>query len=1234
MPGGHIFNKDGTRMIKVRNTPQTPSLEMTPSHDTHPNGLSSEAVAGPNASSSGTKKKKKKNRNKGAATNPDSHLDSSNHGPLDNHDHFEPSVQGPSNKTSHPLAGPNTSRQHLQEYYDAIRASLEQFDSNEHFDNEGDDVYYSDEEPAFEPTEPSYDGPSSQQIGELETPASKKNKKKKKKKGAGAQSVAAAESSQGQSHESARKDAQKSSKDRIWNTSTSEERERIKIFWLSLGEEERRSLVKVEKEAVLKKMKEQQKHSCSCSVCGRKRTAIEEELEVLYDAYYEELEHPSKGLPQARRMEELPELEDDEGPYDDDDEYEDISEDGHRSVQQDFFNFGNSLTVREGGILTVADDLLKNDGKKFIEMMEQLAERRMAREEEASQHAHGLNNQMHSGLQHNHSHMPNGNPEYDIEDDEEEYDDDDEDFDEEDDEEPDAMTEEQRMEEGRRMFQIFAARMFEQRVLSAYRERVAIERQKRLLEEVEEESRKAEEQKERKAREKEKKNAKRKAQKEAKEAELREKAEKKAREDAEKKVEEERKAEEARKRKEEQRLKREAEKKAADEERLRKEEERKKRLQEEREREQEKERKRKETAELEKKKKADLARKLKEEKDQRDKEKKDKDDKDRKDREARRKQAEDKERARKEAEANVAVPMIATTPVLATASKASTPSHSLHPPTIVPAVVSPRLTVATPALPKQTSPGKGKTSAKGSVASSPQTPKIQTKSNVRTTPGLAQSNLATTSTAMPQSQNFAAPAGNPPASTSSNVPPKPNQIPGGPPGIPPPISPNPILSSGSSMPGRMPLVGAPHGFPTHISPPPGVPAPEGFGLTTSVPQFFPTPTPQQIPLSMLPPPSQLGFGMNLYRGFPVPATPPLQALQLVPPPGNLRGFPPPNPRPFMGNDFSLPQPLAGSNFPPPPGSPFMRQENIQPGHQRQLSGDLTENNTASTPKPIHRPTPIQRPSNAAPGGPVSKINIDELSTSLGSSALLGDDEPEEPGANKPDNSSPVRRGSNIPIGRGVFGMAPGSTSFFVGHDSSSQHFGGFPSPNTTWGMPTSLFNPSGPWGPPAAPPATGWIPNATTPFGANQRRPGRLDVLRHLIVSIFKQSGRSKKNADGFMAMKTLLETINESDQRPSPPHDVLEDEIMTVTEIEGDWHNGGGCFIRQREDDGNISIKWYLEAEQQRRVSSSAGLSGTSISGPGEIGSPVGSVASSLPFGGRQNSTSSGAGVVGSPHY
>jgi hypothetical protein len=182
---------------------------------------------------------------------------------------------------------------------------------------------------------------------------------------------------------------EKGPKERIWNTSTQEERENIKKFWLELGEDERRALVKVEKDAVLKKMKEQQKHSCSCTVCGRKRTAIEEELEVLYDAYYEELEqyanhnqgafqngtsivppprlmhhslhhldhhthihhhhHPSHG-----RVHELPEDEDDlEDDYDDeeddeepysDDELDD--DDDSRSERADFFAFGNSLTVK------------------------------------------------------------------------------------------------------------------------------------------------------------------------------------------------------------------------------------------------------------------------------------------------------------------------------------------------------------------------------------------------------------------------------------------------------------------------------------------------------------------------------------------------------------------------------------------------------------------------------------------------------------------------------------------------------------------------------------------------------------------------------------------------------------------------------------------------------------------------------------------------------------------------
>ena len=179
--------------------------------------------------------------------------------------------------------------------------------------------------------------------------------------------------------------SQNVSKDRIWNTSTAEERERIKDFWLSLGEEDRRSLVKVEKEAVLKKMKEQQKHSCSCTVCGRKRTAIEEELEVLYDAYYEELEqyantqqilgedgtlmahqfHHSRSQASPNRHSQMLDRrssrgriqeigEDDEAveedEYSEEEEEDEISEDDDGDEQArpvpDFFNFGGNLTVQ------------------------------------------------------------------------------------------------------------------------------------------------------------------------------------------------------------------------------------------------------------------------------------------------------------------------------------------------------------------------------------------------------------------------------------------------------------------------------------------------------------------------------------------------------------------------------------------------------------------------------------------------------------------------------------------------------------------------------------------------------------------------------------------------------------------------------------------------------------------------------------------------------------------------
>ncbi|EPY51927.1 fungal protein [Schizosaccharomyces cryophilus OY26] len=425
-------------------------------------------------------------------------------------------------------------------------------------------------------------------------------------------------------------------KDKIWAASNTEEREQIREFWLSLSESERRSLVKVEKEAVLQKMKEQQKYSCSCSVCGRKRLAIEEELEVLYDAYYEELEQyaniqrnralmqqskaldeintPIASAPNVEITEYIDEEEiekdidfqtESETPEESLGEY--VSHQDDTSVQDgqglsvdknisafteqldsvdvdanqveslpytptdpsrlheknsyhaDLYNFGSSLTVK-GGILTVADDLLKNDGKKFIEMMEQLAERRMQRED---------NNTFHE------PEMYDSGIEYDENEDEE-----DEDIDEEDEDELDLMTDEQRMEEGRRMFQIFAARLFEQRVLQAYREKVAQQRQAKLLEEIEEENRRKKERELRKLKEKERKRDKKKQQRLAKEEERQKREAERLAEEAAQKAAEAKKAEEARKRKEEQRIKKEEKKRQQELERQKKEEKRRMELEE------------------------------------------------------------------------------------------------------------------------------------------------------------------------------------------------------------------------------------------------------------------------------------------------------------------------------------------------------------------------------------------------------------------------------------------------------------------------------------------------------------------------------------------------------------------------------------------------------------------------------------------------------------------------------
>lgn len=248
-----------------------------------------------------------------------------------------------------------------------------------------DPEFYSDDEVEHYEHPYGTNGHYQQGYSHAPVPSGSTKKSRKKKKGASAppppppplaySQHAAPRHVPAQNHSTARSGAKK---DRIWNTSTAEERERIREFWLSLGEDDRKSLVKIEKEAVLRKMKEQQKHSCSCSVCGRKRTAIEEELEVLYDAYYEELEQyahhqqdVSRFLPDANfrhafsapHPRPLMNTHPPPGHYEDDED-EDYSEDDyshsevssevydseeagmHPHETSDFLHFGSSLQVK------------------------------------------------------------------------------------------------------------------------------------------------------------------------------------------------------------------------------------------------------------------------------------------------------------------------------------------------------------------------------------------------------------------------------------------------------------------------------------------------------------------------------------------------------------------------------------------------------------------------------------------------------------------------------------------------------------------------------------------------------------------------------------------------------------------------------------------------------------------------------------------------------------------------
>ena len=515
------------------------------------------------------------------------------------------------------------------------------------------------------------------------------------------------------------------------------------------------------------------------------------------------------------------------------------------------------------------------------------------------------------------------------------------------------MTEEQRMEEGRRMFQIFAARMFEQRVLTAWKEKVSAERTQALINELDEDKHLEAQREAKKARDAAKKKEKKKAVKAAKDEEKARKDAEKAAQEAAVKEAEEKRLEEQRQRKDDQRKKRDAERKAAEDDRLKKEADKLRRQQETKDRQVEAERKAKEAKDRERAKKEEAKKREREEREAKEKEARERKVKETQERKAKEEQLrKEKETAAKEARERPVITATSARPQPVALPPGLTPPTRPGPvvqsPNVQAAVPAPPTKAPTPARVRQTSQptsqaipshGSSPKSQQGSTEHSaspagtlPQTPgQTQPIRNHGQPPPLHH----------PQPSAPRSPLNNPNRNHYSfNM----NGLPGlgvsGPPTAP---------GMMPGMMGPMPMYGGPQGQPMAGHPrygPNGVPFPQHFGG----PRQF---QPQQP--------------MPYHTQAPIPA------------------------------NLTPQQPIATNS-----------------SHSRQASGsNLTE--TSSQPAPIGRPGPIARPSSTTPDKQPRKRSedpdVENITTQLGSKALLDDsDEPIPPmhdnGHNIPTMAAP------------------------------------------------------------------------------------------------------------------------------------------------------------------------------------------------------------------------------------
>jgi len=672
------------------------------------------------------------------------------------------------------------------------------------------------------------------------------------------------------------------------------------------------------------------------------------------------------------------------------------------------------------------------------------------------------------------------------------------------------------------MFQIFAARMFEQRVLTAYREKVAAERQQKLLEELEEESRLDSQREAKKAKEAAKKKEKKRLQKLAKEEERAKKEAEKAAEEAAARALEEKRLEEQRQRKEEQRKKREAERKAAEEERLRKEAEKQRRAQQERERQAEAERRRREAQERERQRREEARKKEREEREARDKERKSKEDKEKRAREEQaRKEKEASSKAEKEGRDRAG-------PNQALKQQPVALPPGLHPPSRGSQIQSPHFQVATPIIPpKVPTPGRNRQTSQPGLQSHASSPRSQKA----TSTDISLTSASPATVAIPQT----------PALTQ-----QPAKAQGQPPMLhhPQPSAPRSPLNH--------------HGRGQYAFTMNGLPGLGVSGPPLGAPGMMST---------MMPP-------MPMYQGPPPVGSQPRYASNGMQYPPGFGG-----PRAFQG---AHPMPFASQ--PPAPGAIPTSQAPASQGpiHSRQPS--LSNNaETIQPPAPIARPGPIARPSSTTSDKqkPPRELlgEIDQITTQLGSKALLDDSDepflggPAEPRMGLPPVGAP---GSN----RGPFASSfaePKHESFAMGNPSWGAFNNGI-SAAPGWGPPGSQ-RPSPGW----SQPPFGAIGGGPQPI-QRSHLPRPIAVRLMLVQACRHLSAVPSASADGYHPVQAVLRQLEALKSPGEPP--VSMDEMLGICDTEGNSQNGGGSFEVVIDSARGQVVKFVEDTSVQPRSS------------------------------------------------